>query len=134
MKSKIAERKSGYRCRDCGKVFRTEEAAFAHQARACSPTTKRRTAPRPGKTKELTWYRITDGIADHTTDKWSEVIDAVTGWYDHVFPTYVGMNRTNGSQSTCEYCVPHGYGDEPHNHLHMQKRHAPHPGDIFMPL
>lgn len=84
MKTKIAERKSGYRCRDCGKVFRTEEAAFAHQARACSPTPKRRTAPRPGKTKELTWYRITDGIADHTTDKWSEVIDAVTDWYDHV--------------------------------------------------
>ena len=24
---------------------------------------------------KLTWYRITDGITDHTTDSWSEVID-----------------------------------------------------------
>ena len=33
---------------------------------------------------ELTWYRITDGITDHTTDSWSEVIDVVTSWHDYM--------------------------------------------------
>ncbi|NLE27910.1 MAG: hypothetical protein GX625_21745 [Clostridiaceae bacterium] len=33
---------------------------------------------------ERIWYRITDGITDHTTDSWSEVIDVVTGWHDYM--------------------------------------------------
>lgn len=35
-KLKIEETRAGYRCRVCGRRFRTEEAAFVHQSWDCS--------------------------------------------------------------------------------------------------
>jgi DNA-directed RNA polymerase subunit RPC12/RpoP len=35
-KLKIEETQTGYRCRVCGRRFRTEEAAFVHQSYDCS--------------------------------------------------------------------------------------------------
>jgi len=35
-KLKIEETRAGYRCRVCGRRFRTEEAAFVHQSYNCS--------------------------------------------------------------------------------------------------
>jgi len=35
-KLKIEELPAGYRCRVCGRRFRTEEAAFVHQSYDCS--------------------------------------------------------------------------------------------------
>ena len=35
-KLKIEETRDGYRCRVCGRRFRTEEAAFVHQSYDCS--------------------------------------------------------------------------------------------------
>jgi len=37
VKQKIIETRAGFRCRVCDRRFRTEEAAFYHQARDCSP-------------------------------------------------------------------------------------------------
>ena len=37
VKQKIIETRAGYRCRVCGRRFRTEEAAFVHQSYDCSP-------------------------------------------------------------------------------------------------
>jgi Zn finger protein HypA/HybF involved in hydrogenase expression len=36
-KLKIEETSAGFRCRVCGRRFRTEEAAFVHQSYDCSP-------------------------------------------------------------------------------------------------
>jgi hypothetical protein len=33
--------------------------------------------------EEKNWYRVTDGISEHTTDDWNIVIEVVTGWYDY---------------------------------------------------
>jgi tRNA(Ile2) C34 agmatinyltransferase TiaS len=35
-KLKIIETSTGFRCRVCGRRFRTEEAAFVHQSYDCS--------------------------------------------------------------------------------------------------
>ncbi len=35
-KLKIEETRAGFRCRVCGRRFRTEEAAFVHQSYNCS--------------------------------------------------------------------------------------------------
>lgn len=35
-KLKIIETRAGFRCRVCGRRFRTEEAAFVHQSYDCS--------------------------------------------------------------------------------------------------
>jgi tRNA(Ile2) C34 agmatinyltransferase TiaS len=36
VKQKIIETRAGFRCRVCGRRFRTEEAAFVHQSYNCS--------------------------------------------------------------------------------------------------
>ncbi len=36
VKQKIIETRAGFRCRVCGRRFRTEEAAFVHQSYDCS--------------------------------------------------------------------------------------------------
>ena len=36
VKQKIIETRAGFRCRVCGRRFRTEEVAFVHQSYDCS--------------------------------------------------------------------------------------------------